>query len=141
MTTYTVFYDPDTKEIINVANGVADDELSTLQAEAGWSRLVVETDDTPSGRHYVNDAEDNIVSKSSFNITTDVDTVNLDEVVTFSNVPEGTDIVIQGEVTATMDNSGSLTMTAKEAGTWRITFDKDKYFQQVILIQVRNLAI
>ena len=40
-----------------------------------------------------------------------------------------------------MDNSGTLTMTAKEAGGWRVTFDKDKFLQQVILIEVRSLTI
>lgn len=141
MTIYTVFYNPSTKEIINVANGVADDELSTLQAEAGWSKLQVETDVTPTGHHYVNDAGDNIVLKSNFTITANADIVDIDDVVTFSNVPEGTDITVSGQIHATMDNSGTLTMTAKEAGGWRVTFDKDKFLQQVILIEVRSLTI
>ena len=65
----------------------------------------------------------------------------IDQQFTFSNVPEGTTIAISGVISGTMDASGTLTLTAKTAGEWRVVFTKDKFFEVVYKILVKRRAL
>lgn len=140
MSQYTIFYDSD-KEIHMVLNGQAPSEVITAQESSGYSTLVVDVDDTPTHHYYVNATEDGVVRKSEFSITVDDIQKDLDEQFTFSNVPEGTSIDIDGQISSTMDDSSTLTLTASTAGNWRVVFTKDKYFEKVFLLYVNRRAI
>ena len=89
----------------------------------------------------VNDAEDAVVRKTELGITLDSMEKAIDEQFTFSNVPEGTSIAISGVISGTMDASGTLTLTAKTAGEWRVVFTKDKFFEVVYKIFVKRRTL
>ena len=140
MSQYTVFYNSD-KEIEMVLNGQADSATISAQEGTGLSTLVVDVEDTPTSHYYVNDAEDGVVRKTELGITLDSVEKEIDQQFTFSNVPEGTAIAISGEISGTMDASGTLTLTAKTAGEWRVVFTKDKFFEVVYKILVKRRAL
>ncbi len=140
MSKYTIFYNSG-KEIEMVLNGEADSATISAQEGTGLSTLVVDVEDTPTDHYYVNDAEDGIVKKSTFGISLDSMEKSIDEVFTFSNVPQGTAISISGVISKTMDSSGTLTLTGKTAGQWRVVFTKDKYFELVFIIYVNRSTL
>jgi hypothetical protein len=140
MSQYTVFYNSD-KEIEMVLNGQADAATISAQEGTGLSTLVVDVEDTPTSHYYVNDTEDGVVRKTELGITLDSVEKEIDQQFTFSNVPEGTAIAISGVISGTMDASGTLTLTAKTAGEWRVVFTKDKFFEVVYKILVKRRAL
>jgi len=140
MSQYTVFYNSD-KEIEMVLNGQADSATISAQEGTGLSTLIVDVDDTPTSHYYVNDAEDAVVRKTELGITLDSMEKEIDQQFTFSNVPQGTTIAISGVISGTMDASGTLTLTAKTAGEWRVVFTKDKFFEVVYKIFVKRRTL
>jgi hypothetical protein len=137
---YTVFYDQSTKELNMVINGTAPVALVASQEELGFAHLLVNASNTPGSHHYVNDAEDDIVERSTFSITVDKEFAAVDETFTFSGVPEGTSILINKTISGTMNSDSSLTLTATEPGSWRVVFTKAKYYERVFLLGVSRIA-
>ena len=85
-----------------------------------------------------------ITARHNMGITKNKDYCAVDEVITFSNVPENCAIVIDKEHKYTMDNSGSLTTTALQAGSYYITFthsESRKYFWQGFTFYVTGLTV
>ena len=145
ITKYTVFYDKTTKEIIGNYNGETVDAVAAAwYTSMNCDSIVVETEETPNDNFYVNDDLGGITARHNMGITKNKDYCAVDEVITFSNVPENCAIVIDKEHEYTMDNSGSLTITALQAGSYYITFthsESRKYFWQGFTFYVTGLTV
>ena len=139
MSQYTVFYNSD-KEIEMVLNGQADSATISAQEGTGLSTLVVDVEDTPTSHYYVNDAEDNIVEYSNFSLTVSATEIAIDNTAIISNIPEGTEIIIQKGTehlsTVIMDSTESLKLTGTIAGSYNWSFSKDRYYSTSIIITV-----
>lgn len=147
MAQYTVFYKNDsTKEIMGNYNGVCNDsDHIAYMTGQGCTSMLIESEDTPSNNHYVNDGEDGVTAKHTMSITVDKTTGSVDDVFTFSGVPENATINIgRGTITSTMNSDSSLTLTIKQGGVWRVTFTHPtarKYYTTIFELVVRGATI
>lgn len=141
MTTYNLFYDTNKKIHWITDADCSEQVISDQQTNNGLSHMTVELDEiVPCDNHYVNDTEDGIVEFSNFSITTSATEIDIDATATLSNIPEGTEIIIQKGTeelsTITMDSTESLNLTGTMAGIYNLSFSKDKYYSTSIIITV-----
>lgn len=141
MTTYNLFYDSNKKIHWITDADCSTEMISDQQTNNGLSHMTVELDELiPCDNHYVNDAEDNIVEYSNFSLTVSATEIAIDNTATISNIPEGTEIIIQKGTehlsTVTMDSTESLNLTGTMAGIYNLSFSKDRYYSTSIIITV-----
>lgn len=141
MTTYNLFYDTNKKIHWITDADCSEQVISDQQTNNGLSHMTVELDEiVPCDNHYVNDTEDGIVEFSNFSITTSATEIDIDATATLSNIPEGTEIIIQKGTeelsTITMDSTESLTLTGTMTGIYNLSFSKDRYYSTSIIITV-----
>lgn len=139
--TFTVFYDNTSKEIAYALRGTATSEQISAEASAGRGYVTTtRSDDVATNHFYINADEDDIVEYSTFSIS--VSPANgqcaVDETFTLTGVPEGTKVYGGGVLLGTMNSDSSLTLTAKEAGVWRILFEKTNYYQGEVSLYVKR---
>ena len=135
MSTYHIFYDSN-KNIKWATDAPTDSTIITSQADIGLSHLELDLEQIPACDHfYINDAEDNVVDYNSFSLNFSATTIAIEETITITGCPTGTEIFLDN-VSAGTYNSGSLTLTGSMAGSFIIKFVKDKYYettQQIIV--------
>ena len=100
------------------------------QADAhGYSYVELDCPETPIGeKYYINEAEDGLLEFSAFAPTFSTITPAIDGVVTVTGVPSGTEVFVDGVSTGTMSDT-TLTFTATEAGAFKISFTKNRYYR------------
>lgn len=146
MAQYTVFYQDDTKEILQSYNGVCEDtEFIKYFTDLGCKSILVDSDDTPNDHFYINDAENDVVKRHVMNISIDKTLVDVDEVVTVTGVPEGARVAIgTNDIVQTMNSDSSLTITPKQSGVFLLSVthpSERKYFIWNNYIEVRSSTI
>ena len=141
MSTWTVFYDTTTKDVLYSIQGEVSQTLKDEEQANGRSCVTTTSEDViPTNHYYINDDETYVVKNSEFIITVSpADGIcAVDETFTLSGVPEGTQVYGGGVLLGTMNSDSSLVLTAKEAGDWRLIFKKDKYFQGELPLYVKR---
>ena len=146
MAVWTVFYDPTSKEIAGQIGGTDIDSAQQAYMDAqGFKSIEVTQDDTPTNHWYVNDAENGVIAKANMGITMSAESCNIDQTITFSNVPENCKISLDKQYDYVMnDNTGTLTVTGKQAGPHYITFtpaESQKYFWQGFTFEVSRSTL
>tara|TARA_B100000902_G_scaffold395922_1_gene455577 strand:+ start:1682 stop:2104 length:423 start_codon:yes stop_codon:yes gene_type:complete len=135
MSTYHIFYDSN-KNIKWATDAPTDSTIISSQADIGLSHLELDLEQIPACDHfYINDAEDNVVDYNSFSLNFSATTIAIEETITITGCPTGTEIFLDN-VSAGTYTSGSLTLTGSMAGSFIIKFVKDKYYettQQIIV--------
>jgi hypothetical protein len=135
MSTYHIFYDSN-KNIKWATDAPTDSTIISSQADIGLSHLELDLEQIPACDHfYINDAEDNVVDYNSFSLNFSATTIAIDQTITITGCPTGTEIFLDN-VSAGTYSSGSLTLTGSMAGSFIIKFVKDKYYdttQQIIV--------
>ena len=135
MSTYHIFYDSN-KNIKWATDAPTDSTIISSQADIGLSHLELDLEQIPACDHfYINDAEDNVVDYNSFSLNFSATTIAIEETITITGCPTGTEIFLD-DVSAGTYTSGSLTLTGSMAGSFIIKFVKDKYYettQQIIV--------
>lgn len=124
MTTWHIFYNNSTKLIAWSTNALVDDTIKSEQASAGLSYLSKETEIIPSDNDFwVNSDGTDIVEKSIFNPTFSTITPALDDVVSVTGLPSGTEVWLDDVSQGTMSDT-TLTFTGTEPGKYKIKLTK-----------------
>jgi len=92
MKTWNVFYDSNKFIHWTVDNGITS-AIIQEQAELGLSHITVEQDDVlDANRYYVNDDEDGVILKSTFNPTISTYSPALETPLSITGIPTGTQV-------------------------------------------------
>ena len=125
-TTWNIFYNSD-KEIVWSTTGNVDTNIINNEKSKGNTHIALDLDKDPnSDMHMVNSGADGLDEKTIFNATFSSLSPALDEVVNVTGLPSGTEVFIDGTSKGTMSNT-TLTLTIKEAGTYKVKFSKAGY--------------
>ena len=127
MTTYNIFYDSN-KEIIWSSTAPVNSTIISAEAAKGYTHVEL---DSANGipipeKFYINSDATAVVTKTLFNPTFSAATAAVDAVINVTGVPSGTEVFLDGTSAGTMSNT-TLTLTAQQAGTYKIQLKKDKY--------------
>jgi len=126
MTTYNIFYDSN-KEIIWASNAPVNSDITTAEAAKGYTHVALDTTDIPvPEQFYINSDATAVSTKTIFNPSFSTSTASVDDVITVTGVPAGTEVFLDGISKGTMSDT-TLTFTAKEGGKYVIGLKKDKY--------------
>ena len=126
MTTYNIFYDSN-KEIIWASTAPVNSTITAAEAAKGYTHVELDSTDIPvAEKFYVNSDATAVSTKTVFSPSFSASTATIDDVVTVTGVPAGTEVFLDGASKGTMSNT-TLTFTAKESGTYKIGLKKDKY--------------
>ena len=138
MSIYHVFYNSN-KDIAWSTTAPVTAQIIQEQFDShGYSYIEVDYPETPVGEnYYINEAEDDIVEKSSFSPSFSDTNPEIDDVITVTGLFEGTEVLLDGVSAGTMEDT-TLTFTATEAGTFMIKLKKDKYYDYVQYITVKR---
>ena len=132
---YNIFYNSN-KDIQWCSNGAVTAEIIAAQADLGLSYLALDLAQIPAcDKYYINSAEDGVVAYHTFDLTFSATTITIDGIVTITGCPASTEIFMDTVSQGTY-SSGALTLTGSMAGSFALTFKKDKYTdagQQIIV--------
>ena len=129
MTIYHVFYDSNKDIAWSSTAGITDAIKTEQKAAHNYDYIQIDHTETPVGeKYYINDAEDALVEKSTFDPTFSTTTPAVDAVINVTGVPSGTEVFVDGVSTGTMSDT-TLTFTATEAGAFKISFTKNRYYR------------
>ena len=124
---YNIFYNS-TKDISWCTDGEVSDAVKTAQADLGLSFVALDLAQIPAcDKYYINSDEDGVVAYSSFDLSYSATSIAIDGTVTITGCPTGTEIFLDGVSSGTY-SGGSLTLTGSMAGSFALTFKKDKYY-------------
>jgi len=140
MTIYHVFYDSN-KDIAWSSTAGVTDAIKTEQKSAhNYDYIQIDHAETPVGeKYYINDAEDALVEKSTFDPTFSTTTPVVDGVINVTGVPSGTEVFLDGVSAGTMSDT-TLTLTAQQAGPFTIVLKKERYYDYTQAIKVKRYA-
>lgn len=131
MRTWNIFYNSD-KTIAWSSNGDVTESIIAAQAEEGLSYLQVNQADIPVAENfYVNDDGTGIVARTLFEPVFSTMLPTIDEVVTVTGLPIGTEVLID-EVSQGTLSTNTLSLTIEEPGVYLIEF---RHFQKMNIIQ------
>ena len=104
----------------------------------GYSYIELDCPETPIGeKYYINEAEDELIEFSTFVPSfTDLNP-EIDNVVTVTGLPEGTIVSLDNVFMGTMEDT-TLTFTATDAGGFKISFTKNRYYRYDVHIIVQR---
>ena len=126
MTAYNIFYDSN-KEIIWSSTAPVNSDITTAETAKGYTHVELDSTDIPvSEKFYVNSDATAVSTKTLFDPTFSAATAALDAIINITGVPTGTEVFLDGTSAGTMSDT-TLTLTAKESGTYKIGLKKDKY--------------
>ena len=126
MTAYNIFYDSN-KEIIWSSTAPVNSDITTAEAAKGYTHVELDSTDIPvSEKFYVNSDATAVSTKTLFDPTFSAAAAALDAVINITGVPSGTEVFLDGTSAGTMSDT-TLTLTAQEAGRYKIQLKKDKY--------------
>jgi hypothetical protein len=124
---YNIFYNS-TKDISWCTDGDVSDAVKTAQADLGLSFVALDLAQIPAcDKYYINSDEDGVVAYSSFDLSYSATSIAIDGTVTITGCPAGTEIFMDTVSQGTY-SSGDLTLTGTTAGSFALTFKKDKYY-------------
>ena len=124
---YNIFYNS-TKDIRWCTDGDISDAVRTAQADLGLSFVALDLAQIPEcDKYYINAGEDGVVAYSSFSLSYSATTIAIDGTLTITGCPAGTEIFMDTVSQGTY-SSGDLTLTGSIAGSFALTFKKDKYY-------------
>jgi hypothetical protein len=137
---YNIFYDSN-KEIAWSCTAPVTDEIKTEQKSThNYDFLTYDCSAVPNGEDwYINADGDAVVEKAVFDPSYSTTTPSVDDTVTVTGVPAGTEVFLDGTSAGTMSDT-TLTFTAQEAGDFEIGFKKDKYKDYYNVITVSRYA-
>ena len=140
MTVYHIFYDSN-KDIAWSSTAGVTDAIKTEQKTAhNYDYVQIDHTETPVGeKYYINEAEDALVEKSTFDPTFSTTTPVVDAVVHVTGVLTGTEVFLDGASAGVMSDT-TLTLTAKQAGRFDIIFKKERYYDYTQMIKVKRYA-
>ena len=125
-TTYNIFYDSN-KEIIWASTAPVNSDITTAEAAKGYTHVALDSTNIPvSEQYYINSDATAIATKTVFDPTFSSATASVDDVITVTGVPAGTEVFLDGTSAGTMSDT-TLTLTAQQGGKYKIGFKKDKY--------------
>lgn len=131
MRTWNIFYNAD-KTIAWSSDGDVTESIIAAQAEEGLSYLQVNQADIPVAENfYVNDDGTGIVARTVFEPVFSTMSPAIDEVVTVTGLPIGTEVLID-EVSQGTLSTNTLSLTIEEPGVYLIEF---RHFQKMNIIQ------
>jgi hypothetical protein len=126
MTAYNIFYDSN-KEIVWASTAPVNSGIITAEASKGYTHVELDSTDIPvPEKFYINSDATAVATKTLFNPTFSAATAAVDAVINVTGVPSGTEVFLDGTSAGTMSNT-TLTLTAQQAGTYKIQLKKDKY--------------
>ena len=126
MTVYNIFYDSN-KEIIWSSTAPVNSDITTAEAAKGFTHVELDITDTPvSEQFYVNSDASAVSTKTIFSPSFSASSASVDDVITVTGVPSGTEVFLDGTSKGTMSDT-TLNFTAKEGGKYMIGLKKDKY--------------
>ena len=79
-----------------------------------------------SEKFYINSDASAVSTKTLFDPTFSASTAAVDAVINVTDVPSGTEVFLDGVSAGTMSDT-TLTLTAQQAGSYKLKFTKDKY--------------
>jgi len=124
--TYNIFYDSN-KEIIWSSTAAVNDTIIDAESAKGYTHVALSSTDIPvSEQFYVNADASAVSTKTVFDPTFSAATVAVDAVINVTDIPAGTEVFLDGTSAGTMSDT-TLTLTAQQAGTYKLKFMKDKY--------------
>ena len=125
---YNIFYNSN-REIGWTTDSECPDYIVQDQLTQGLKHLTVDQSDLPiAENYYVNEAEDGIVLKSTFNPTFSTDTPILEATINVTGLALGTEVFVDGVSKGTM-SSTTLNLVATDPGSFTIKFKKFEYFE------------
>ena len=140
MTIYHVFYDSNKDIAWSSTAGVTDAIKTEQKAAHNYDYIQIDHTETPVGeKYYINDAEDALVEKSTFDPTFSTTTPAVDAVINVTGVPSGTEVFLDGVTAGTMSDT-TLTLTAQQAGPFTIVLKKERYYDYTQAIKVKRYA-
>ena len=140
MTIYHVFYDSNKDIAWSSTAGVTDAIKTEQKAAHNYDYIQIDQTETPVGeKYYVNDAEDALVEKSTFDPTFSTTTPVVDGVINVTGVPSGTEVFLDGVSAGTMSDT-TLTLTAQQAGPFTIVLKKERYYDYTQAVKVKRYA-
>lgn len=123
---YNIFYNSN-KDIAWCSGGAVTDQIKTDQAALGLTHVALDLAQIPEcDKYYINGAGDGVVAYSEFDLSFSATTIAIDGTVTITGCPATTEIFMDNVSQGTY-SSGTLTLTGSMAGSYALTFKKDKY--------------
>ena len=124
--TYNIFYDSD-KEIVWASTASVDSTIISAESAKGYTHVALDCTDIPVPElYYVNSDATAVSTKSTFDPTFSANTADVDDVITVTGIPSGTEVFLDGVSAGTMSDT-TLTFTGKQGGKYTIEFKKSKY--------------
>tara|TARA_Y100001937_G_scaffold44690_1_gene62832 strand:+ start:4898 stop:5317 length:420 start_codon:yes stop_codon:yes gene_type:complete len=124
---YNIFYDSNKNIAWSCTAGVTDAIKTEQKSAHNYDFLQYDCDTVPNGEDwYINSDGDAVVEKTSFSPSYSTTSPSLDDVVTVTGVPAGTEVFLDRTSAGTMSDT-TLTFTAQQAGSFEIGLKKDKY--------------
>ena len=124
--TYNILYDSD-KEIIWASTAAVNDDIISAESAKGYTHVALDCTDIPiPDQFYVNSDATAVSTKTVFNPSFSSATASVDDTITVTGVPSGTEVFIDGVSAGTMSDT-SLTLTAQQGGTFTLGLKKAKY--------------
>ena len=134
---HNIFYDTN-REIIWSPTANVTTEIINAQATGGKSHVALElTNDPNPSTHYVKCDATGLTQKSVFDVTFSSLTPAIDEVVTVTGAPSGTEVILDGVSKGTMDDT-TLTFTMQEGGTYIVQLQKQYYQTHQVTLKVKR---
>ena len=137
MTTYNIFYDSN-KEIIWASTAPVNSDITTAEAAKGYTHVALDTTDIPvPEQFYVNSDATAVSTKTVFSPSFSASTASVDDVITVTGVPAGTEVFLDGSSAGTMSDT-TLTFTAQEAGGFSVVLKKRYYYDYTQELTVKR---
>jgi len=137
MTNYHIFYDS-SKEVVWATTADMNSDIITAEESKGLTYVLLECTETPvPEKFYINDAGDQVATKSVFSPSFSTTSPAVDDVVNVTGVPSGAEVFLDGVSAGTMSDT-TLTLTAQESGEYKIGLKKSQYQDYEITYTVKR---
>ena len=134
---YNIFYDTN-GEILWSTTADVSTEIINQQATGGRSHVALDLTNNPNPTtHYVNSEGTALVQKSVFNVTFSSLTPAIDDVVTVTGAPSGTEAFLDDVSQGTMDDT-TLTFTMQQPGSYVVRLEKQYYQTHQVTLKVKR---
>ena len=106
---------------------ITNSDIISAENAKGYSHVALDCTNIPvSEQYYINSDASAVATKTVFDPTFSSATASVDDVITVTGVPSGTEVFLDGTSAGTMSDT-TLTLTAQQAGKYKIGLKKDKY--------------
>lgn len=134
---YNIFYNSD-REIKWSTTADVNSTIISHQATGGLSHVQLDlTADPNPATHYVNSDATGLTQKSTFNVSFSTLSPAVDDVITVTGAPSGTEVFVDGTSAGTMDDT-TLTFTMQEPGKYTVRLEKQYYQTHQVILKVKR---